>query len=107
MSARAGRGGVILLRVKVSPGSRAGEAVTRTATPAAGAESYELCVRVTGRAVAGAANADAVTAVAALLRLPRSAVSIVRGAAARDKVLAISGSTLQSIEAVLSSVPLA
>jgi uncharacterized protein YggU (UPF0235/DUF167 family) len=51
----------------------------------------ELRVRVTAPPVDGAANEALLALLAARLRLPRRALALERGAAARRKVVAIAG----------------
>ena len=65
-------------------------------TPRAGRESLALaedalCVRVAAAPVAGAANAAVVALLAKRLRLPKQAVTLVRGASGRQKLVAIAG----------------
>ncbi len=56
-------------------------------------EGDVLRVRVTAPPVDGAANAAVVALLARRLRLPKRAVSVERGASARDKLIAVQGLT--------------
>jgi uncharacterized protein YggU (UPF0235/DUF167 family) len=65
-------------------------------TPRAGRESLALaedalCVRVAAAPVAGAANDAVIALLAKRLRLPKQAVTLVRGASGRQKLVAIAG----------------
>lgn len=71
------RGADLLLRVRVQPrASREG---------IEGVREGRLKVRVSAPPVAGAANTGVVLLLAARLDLPRSSLSVVRGARSRDK----------------------
>ena len=70
------------LAVKVTPGARV-EAIT--------IEEGRLLVKVRARALDGQANAAVVSAVAGALGVPKSRVSVLRGATSREKVLRIDG----------------
>ena len=70
--------------------------VTVRVVPRAGQEAIELAegalrVRLTAPPVEGAANAALIALIAERLRLPKRAISLVRGATTRDKLLAIVG----------------
>ena len=75
----------VKLAIRVKPGSKAPR------VGGAWGDPPELVVAVAQPAVGGAANAAVVKAVAAELGLPRSAVTLVRGATSRSKVLAVEG----------------
>jgi len=69
--------------VRVTPGS------ARTA--AGGRRGDALVIRVTAKPVAGAATQAALRAAAAAFGVPASDVTLVTGAASRDKVIEIAG----------------
>ncbi|HEU0130124.1 MAG TPA: DUF167 domain-containing protein [Mycobacteriales bacterium] len=71
------------LAIRVRPGS------PRTAV--GGAYGAALVVRVSARAVDGAATEAALRAVAEALGVRRADVTLVTGATSRDKVLAVAG----------------
>ncbi len=58
-------------------------------------------VRVTAPPVDGAANLAIITLLARRLRLPKTSISLVRGAGARDKLVAIEGITAAELRARL------
>jgi uncharacterized protein (TIGR00251 family) len=62
-------------------------------------EAGALRLRVTAPPAAGAANQAAVRLVAGTLRLPRGAVTVVRGRAARSKRLRVTGVDAASLRA--------
>ncbi|MGZ3665110.1 MAG: DUF167 domain-containing protein [Ktedonobacterales bacterium] len=61
-----------------------------------------LCVRLTAPPLEGAANEALISLLADRLRLPKRAVTIVRGAALRDKHIAITGITADELRARLT-----
>jgi uncharacterized protein (TIGR00251 family) len=61
-----------------------------------------LKVAVAAPPVDGAANAAVIEAFAAALRIPKSAVTIVRGEAARRKTVRLAGVSAEAFAAVLS-----
>jgi uncharacterized protein YggU (UPF0235/DUF167 family) len=77
----------VRLFVRVTAGARAAAIGGTFALPVGRA----LEIRVTARAVDGAANAAVVAALAAALGVPKRAVTIVSGAAARLKRLHVAG----------------
>jgi uncharacterized protein (TIGR00251 family) len=83
---RAEAGGVTL-RVKVQPGARRAGILGL----AEGADGPRLRLAVTERPTDGRANRAVREAVADWLGVPPSAVSLVQGAAAREKLLRIEG----------------
>jgi uncharacterized protein (TIGR00251 family) len=92
LAVRPATGGT-LLPVRVTP--RAG----RTALD--GVIDGALRVRLTAPPVDGAANVALIACLADQLRLPKSAVTIVAGAAARTKTLHIAGLTPEGVRARL------
>ena len=74
---------MVRLAVHVTPKSGQDEVV--------GWRGSELSVRVTAPPDAGKANAAVCKAIATALRVPKTAVRIVRGATSRHKVLEIEG----------------
>ena len=62
-------------------------------------EDRSLRVTVSAPPVEGNANAALERLLAAELRIPRSAVKIVRGAAARSKVVSVQGPTREELQA--------
>lgn len=74
----------LILTVHVTP---------RAARNAITADASRLLVRLTAPPVDGAANAVLLVLLAARLRLPRRALTIVRGAASREKLVAVHGLT--------------
>lgn len=79
-----------MLRLRVTP---------RAATSAivGWREDGALGVRVTAPPVEGAANRAVEALLAEALGLPRSAVSVARGARSRDKLVRIAGMTLEEV----------
>lgn len=75
-------GGRLLVTVRVTP---------RAATEGIALEGAALRVRVTAAPVEGAANAAVITLLARRLHVPKRAISILRGAAAREKLVAVEG----------------
>jgi uncharacterized protein YggU (UPF0235/DUF167 family) len=73
----------VRLAVRVRPGA------AHTRVGGSYGDAGALVVAVTERAVDGKATAAALRAVAAALGLPRSAVTLLTGAASRDKVLLV------------------
>lgn len=80
--------------VRVKPGSG------RTAV--GGDLGGALVVRVSARAVDGAATDAAVRAVADAFGVPRRAVTLVSGATARTKILDVEGGTPEALRALLA-----
>jgi uncharacterized protein (TIGR00251 family) len=74
----------ILLNLRVSPGARHSSIEGPYGEGA-------LKLRVAAPPAGGKANAEAVRFVAELLGVPRSDVTVVRGASSRDKVILIQG----------------
>jgi uncharacterized protein YggU (UPF0235/DUF167 family) len=85
-AARAGRPGrdPVRLVVRVKPGA------ARAGVGGSYGDTGALVVAVTERAVEGKATAAVLRAVAAALGVRRSCVTLVSGAASRDKVLSVS-----------------
>jgi uncharacterized protein len=77
-------GDQLILTVRVTP---------RAARNAIAADASRLLIRLTAPPVDGAANAALLALLAARLRLPRRALTIVRGAASREKLVAVQGLT--------------
>jgi hypothetical protein len=73
----------VRLAVRVRPGA------ARAGVGGSYGDAGALVVAVTARAVDGKATAAALRAVAAALGVPRSAVTLLSGAASRDKVLLV------------------
>ena len=86
-------GNSLLVAVSVKPGAR---------TAGVGVGEGVLELRVTAQPQDGEANIAVMKAVAALLGVGKSAVSVVRGHAARQKVLAVAGVPLATAEAVVA-----
>src|SRR5689334_23879416 len=72
----------LILTVRVTP---------RAARNAIAAEASRLLVRLTAPPVDGAANDALLALLAERLHLPRRALTIVRGAASREKLVAVRG----------------
>lgn len=102
MTARAGRGGSILLSVAVKPACKV-EGIARCADG-----SGALEVRTSGRAQDGEANAAVIQALAGALGVPKSSLAIVKGATERNKVLALTSAamTLAAVQARVDALPL-
>lgn len=83
----------VRLRVRVQPRA--------SADAIGGWEAGVLRVRVTAPPVEGEANRAVTALLAGTLRVPRSAVRVVRGERSRDKLVAVAGLTLREIEARL------
>jgi len=86
-----GRADSALLRVRVQPRASNDEVV--------GWEGATLRVRIHAAPVDGEANEALLALLARALRVPRSAITLVRGSHARDKVVRIEGCSLQTLEA--------
>jgi uncharacterized protein len=85
--------GSVHLAVSVKPGVRvAGVAVTSAA----------LELRVTAKPQDGEANKAVIKTVAELLGVAKSGVSVVRGHTGREKIISITGTSLESAAAALS-----
>ncbi|MBI3030671.1 MAG: DUF167 domain-containing protein [Candidatus Rokubacteria bacterium] len=80
-----------LLRVRVQPRASRDEV--------AGWDGATLRVRVHAAPVDGEANAALLAFLARAFRVPRSAVALVRGGHARDKLVRVEGCSLQTLEA--------
>jgi uncharacterized protein len=63
-----------------------------------------LVVRVTAPPVDGAANDAVVALFAATLRVPRARIQVVAGATTRNKVVAIAGLDVATLDAILSAI---
>ena len=85
----------VLLSVRAQPRSAVNEVV--------GWQSGALRVRVTAPPVDDAANRAVLDLLARTLGVPRSQVSLVRGAHARDKLVRISGISRDLLEARLAA----
>ncbi len=85
--------GGCLLAIKVRPNARA--------NGIDGVHGNALRVSVCAAPENGAANAAVVALLAGALGVPKSSVEIVRGAASRDKTVAISGLTTEELRARL------
>ena len=85
--------GTLTLSVRVTP---------RASRDALTLEDGVLRARLTAPPVEGAANEALVTLLAERLGLPKRAITIVRGAASRDKQIAISGITSDELRARLA-----
>ncbi len=86
-----GRADSALLRVRVQPLASKDEV--------AGWDGATLRVRVTAAPVDGEANQALLSLLARVFRLPRSAVTLVRGSHARDKLVSVQGCSLETLEA--------
>lgn len=95
----------VLLAVWMQPGaSRTGPAGTRKAlSPHGGAERTAVVWRVTAPAVDGRANAALCRAIAEVVGVRRGAVELVRGGAARAKVVRIRDRTAQQVTLAIAS----
>ncbi len=65
-------------------------------------ETRQLKVRLTAPPVDGAANQALVALLAGTLRLPRRSITIVQGAASRQKVIEIEGMDIDEVNRLLS-----
>ena len=72
-----------MLAVHVQPGARRSEV--------AGLHGGRLKIRIAAPALDGRANAALVAFVAGELRIPKARVAVVKGARAREKLLAVGG----------------
>jgi uncharacterized protein (TIGR00251 family) len=86
-----GRAESALLRVRVQPRARSDEVV--------GWDCATLRVRVHAAPVDGEANQALLALLARAFRVPRSAVTLVRGSHARDTLVRVDGCSLQTLEA--------
>lgn len=86
-----GRADSALLRVRVQPRASKDEV--------AGWDGATLRVRVTAAPVDGEANQALLSLLARVFRVPRSAVTLVRGSHARDKLVSVQGCSLETLEA--------
>lgn len=75
-------GGRLLVTVRVTP---------RAAAESVALEGGALRVRVTAPPVEGAANAAVISLLARRLHVPKRAISMLRGASAREKLVAVEG----------------
>lgn len=85
-----------MLPIVVKPRSKA--------NAVAGARGNALLVNVTAAPVDGAANAAVIAVLATALRLPKSAIQIARGQKSREKVVRLSGLTLEDMRARLATL---
>jgi uncharacterized protein YggU (UPF0235/DUF167 family) len=83
----------VRVTIRVRPGS--------SRTGVGGSHDGALVVRVTARAVDGAATQAALTAVADAFNVRARAVSLVSGATSRTKVVEVDGATPQRLAALL------
>ena len=83
----------MILRVRVQPRS--------AADALAGVREGALVVRLTAPPVEGRANAALARFLGRALRVPPSAIEVVRGASGRDKQVRIAGVTPQALRALL------
>jgi hypothetical protein len=102
-----GDGPDTLLSVRVQPGARRdGPGELRTLPPVgSGRERTVIVWRVRARAVDGKANAALVRAVADHIGVPPSAVEIVRGQRAREKVLRIRDCAVSQVTGAFTGHP--
>lgn len=105
-----GRADSALLRVRVQPRASKDEVVGWA--PSAGyprkrvgavGRGATLRVRVSAAPVDGEANDALLALLARTFRVPRSAVTLVRGSHARDKLVSIQGCSLATLEARLKA----
>ncbi|MCI5778251.1 MAG: DUF167 domain-containing protein [Lentisphaeria bacterium] len=87
--ARVEASGAILLKLRVRPGAKS--------TGVAGAFGDALKIELQAPPVDGKANAALIRFLADKLRIPRSALRIKSGESSRDKVIMITGTTLDNI----------
>src|SRR3989338_4850353 len=80
-----------LLRVRVQPRASRDEVV--------GWDGATLRVRVSAAPVDGEANQALLALLARAFRVPRSAVTLVRGSHARDKLVSVQGCSFETLEA--------
>lgn len=101
-----GRADSALVRVRVQPRASRDEVVGWA--PAAGSprprrgsagRDATLRVRVSAAPVDGLANEALCALLARTLRVPRSAVTLVRGSHARDKLVSVQGCSFETLEA--------
>ena len=85
----------MLLRVRVQPRASRDEVL--------GWDGVTLRMRVSAAPVDGEANQALVALLARSFRVPRSAVTLERGARGRDKLVRIHGCSLKSLEARLKA----
>lgn len=90
-----GRADSALLRVRVQPRASKDEVV--------GWAGATLRVRVRAAPVDGEANDALLALLARTFRVPRSAVTLMRGSHARDKLVSIQGCSLATLEARLKA----
>lgn len=90
-----GRADSALLRVRVQPRASRDEVV--------GWNGATLRVRVSAPPVEGEANEALAALLARSFRVPRSAVTLVRGAHGRDKLVRIHGHSVATLEARLKA----
>lgn len=88
------RDGAVRLRVRVQPRASRAEI--------AGVHDGALRVRLTSPPVEGAANRQLIDLLSDVLDVPRSAIRLVRGESARDKVVEIEGLRAADVRRVLT-----
>lgn len=86
-----GRADSALLRVRVQPRAESDEVVAW--------DGATLRVRVHAAPVDGEANQALLALLARTFRVPRSAIALVRGSHARDKLVRVEGCSLQTLDA--------
>lgn len=89
-----GAGPAVRIAIRLQPRARRDEVV--------GMRGDALVVRVTAPPVDGRANAALCALVAKRARVPKSAVSVVAGASARDKLVEVRGIDEAALRAALS-----
>ena len=92
-----------LLRVRVQPRASKDEVVGWAPTAGGVGRGSTLHVRVSAAPVEGEANHALLALLARSFRVPPSAVTLVRGAHARDKLVRIQGCSLGTLEARLKA----
>ncbi len=94
MRCAAGNAGIVRITIRVRPGA---------ARPGVGGEhDGALVVRVSARAVDGAATAAALAAVAAAFGVRPQAVTLVSGARSRTKIVDVGGADAAALERLLA-----
>ena len=90
-----GRADSALLPVRVQPRASKDEVV--------GWDGTTLRVRVTAAPVDGEANQALLSLLARAFRVPRSAVTLVRGSHARDKLVSVQGYSFETLQALIKA----